>query len=181
MRQRFPHHGKCAAEQMSAAQVRAAVMCLHLPAPPMPCHGSDVQASLQPIAICHAACCRQLSPAKEVVQPPSRCQAAAQRPVRCQAAAMERAPFPLPEAVVGQSELDSNVRWLDLAQPVDEDLIDRLAEGFAQQPMQTRKTQAGPNAEVSEQSLCRCRNSGQQPCRSARASPCKSRNLRQAA
>ena len=127
-------------------------MCLHLPAPPMPCHGSDVQASLQTTDVCHAACCRQPSLAKEVSQPPLRCQAAAQRPVRCQAAATERAPFPLPEAVVEQPELDSNVRWLDLAQPVDKDLIDRLAEGFAQQPMQTRKTQAGPNAEVSEQS-----------------------------
>ena len=57
-----------------------------------------------------------------------------------------------------QPELDSNVRWLDLAQPVDEDLIDRLAEGFAQQPMQTRKTQAGPNAEVRKPSPCTCRN-----------------------
>lgn len=57
-----------------------------------------------------------------------------------------------------QPELDSNVRWLDLAQPVDEDMVDRLAEGFVQQPMQTRKTQAGPNAEVSKQSPCRCSN-----------------------
>ena len=117
-----------------------------------------MHATLRPNAVCHVACCRQPSLSMEVVQPPLRCQATAQRPVRCQAAATESAPFPLPEAVVEQPELDSNVRWLDLAQPVDEDMVDRLAEGFMQQPMQTRKTQAGPNAEVSKQSPCRCSN-----------------------
>ena len=113
-----------------------------------------MHASLQPIAVCHVACRRQPFHTKEVAQPPLRCQATAQRPGRCQAAATQSASFPLPEAVVEQPELDSNVRWLDLAQPVDQGMIDRLAEGFAQQPMQTRKTQAGSNAEVSEHRPC---------------------------